>query len=266
MADEHCRAWRWTVPALRRAGDGHRRAGRCRGRGPGATGSSSAAGARSGARSSPTRANPDRVTVLTETGQDAADVPEVAVVEVDRRAERPGRLPGASQKPTADRRGELRARPLVRGAQAERPGRAPLRGGREARQDVRARRIRSSATSLMGDAGSAATSCGRPQGLVRYKGKWITKRGEGPARGRRRRPGAEQAAWVRRIKLLRQAIVAGTRRPPPRGRAAVDGDPRPARGDAPWSGSSGGDSEPLRMLLDHVLEQIPGPEVDHRAW
>ena len=46
------------------------------------------------------------------------------------------------------------------------------------------------------------------QGLVRYKGRWISKQ-EKEHRESLAATGVEQASWVRRLKLLRQTIVNG---------------------------------------------------------
>ena len=46
------------------------------------------------------------------------------------------------------------------------------------------------------------------QGLVRYKGRWISRK-EKEEREARAASVAEQASWARRIRLLRQAVVAG---------------------------------------------------------
>ena len=47
------------------------------------------------------------------------------------------------------------------------------------------------------------------QGLVKYKGKWVTEE-ERAKRDESAQVTAAQASWVRRIKLLRQAMVSGT--------------------------------------------------------
>ena len=54
------------------------------------------------------------------------------------------------------------------------------------------------------------------QGLVKYRGQWITEE-EKAKREESAQASAAQSAWVRRIKMLRQAIAAGS---PDRGREA----------------------------------------------
>ena len=69
---------------------------------------------------------PDRVIVLTETGKTPLTFQKPQIVRVVAEPERPGRLRGPVRQGGDDRRGAVRARPLVRAAQAVRPGRTPL--------------------------------------------------------------------------------------------------------------------------------------------
>jgi hypothetical protein len=96
------------------------------------------------------------------------------------------------------------------------------------------------------------------QGLVRYKGQWISKQ-EKDQRVAAAASSAEQASWVRRLKLLRQAILNG---PDDRRRDAEKQllEIRDPIAVTPLLQVLGGEDEILRTLLDRILEQIPGPE------
>ena len=96
------------------------------------------------------------------------------------------------------------------------------------------------------------------QGLVRYKGQWISKQ-EKDRRVAAAASSAEQASWVRRLKLLRQALLNG---PDDRRRDAEKQllEIRDPIAVTPLLQVLGGEDEILRTLLDRVLEQIPGPE------
>lgn len=96
------------------------------------------------------------------------------------------------------------------------------------------------------------------QGLVRYKGKWISKE-EKDHREALVAASAVQNSWVRRIRILRQAIASGAS---DRGREAEQQlmeirDPVAVK---PLIRVLGEDEDSFRMLLDHVLGVIPGPE------
>lgn len=96
------------------------------------------------------------------------------------------------------------------------------------------------------------------QGLVRYKGKWISQQ-ERDRREVEAASAAEQASWARRIRLLRQAVVFG---PEDRRREAESHlmEIRDPIAVDPLVRVLGNDASPLRILLDHVLGLIPGPE------
>ncbi len=96
------------------------------------------------------------------------------------------------------------------------------------------------------------------QGLVRYKGKWMTQE-ERDHRESLAATSTEQAAWVRRIRLLRQAIVTGAS---DRSREAENQlmQIREPIAVKPLVRVLGEDIETMRTLLDHVLGVIPGPE------
>jgi hypothetical protein len=112
--------------------------------------------------------------------------------------------------------------------------------------------------SLVGDKWLNADEVRQSQGLVQYKGRWISKED----RGRRQAHAAltsEQNALARRIQLLRQAIDVG---PDDRRREAEKQlmeirDPTAVR---PLVRVLGEDTAPFRILLDHILGQIKGPE------
>ncbi|MEA2631018.1 MAG: hypothetical protein QOE66_1237 [Chloroflexota bacterium] len=96
------------------------------------------------------------------------------------------------------------------------------------------------------------------QGLVRYKGQWISKQ-EKERREELEATNAEQASWVRRLKLMRQAILSGSedRRRDAETQLREIRDPVAV---PPLVQILGQASEPLRALLDRVLAEIPGPE------
>ncbi len=96
------------------------------------------------------------------------------------------------------------------------------------------------------------------QGLVKYKGRWVTE--EARAKGEESaQVSATQATWVRRIKMLRQAMVAG-----------ADDRRREAEAEMmqiheveavyPLVRVLGGDTMAMRTILAHVLAAIPGKE------
>ncbi len=97
------------------------------------------------------------------------------------------------------------------------------------------------------------------QGLVRYKGRWIS-RNEKEEREAREASVAEQASWARRIRLLRQAVVAGG--PEDRvveARRQLTAIREPAA-IAPLVRILGEEGAPLRTLLDRILGEIPDDE------
>ena len=96
------------------------------------------------------------------------------------------------------------------------------------------------------------------QGLVKYKGRWVTE--EARAKGEESAQlSATQSTWVRRIKMLRQAMVAG-----------ADDRRREAEAEMmqiheveavyPLVKVLGGDTMAMRTILAHVLAAIPGKE------
>jgi hypothetical protein len=96
------------------------------------------------------------------------------------------------------------------------------------------------------------------QGLVKYKGRWMS--GEEKARHEEKdKAVASQAAWIRKIKLLRQAIVNGA---PDRQREAqiqMMAIREPAA-VGPLVRVLGEDEPEMRVLLAQVLSGIDGPE------
>jgi hypothetical protein len=96
------------------------------------------------------------------------------------------------------------------------------------------------------------------QGLVRYKGQWISKE-EKDQREAAAASNAEQTGWIRRLKLIRQALLYG---PEERRRDAQQQlvEIRDPVAVSPLLQVFGGEAAALRMLLDHALERIDGPE------
>jgi hypothetical protein len=97
------------------------------------------------------------------------------------------------------------------------------------------------------------------QGLVKYKGRWISTE-EKSKRQAGEQVAATQTALIRRIKILRQAIVTGPgdrRREAEAQLMAI----REAEAVGPLLRVLGNDDEPAqRILLAHVLSRIPGKE------
>jgi Armadillo/beta-catenin-like repeat len=97
------------------------------------------------------------------------------------------------------------------------------------------------------------------QGLVKYRGRWISTE-EKAKRQAGEEVAANQAAWVRRIKILRQAIVNGPedrRREAEAQLMAI----REVEAVGPVLRVLGNDDEPQqRILAAHVLSRIPGKE------
>ncbi len=96
------------------------------------------------------------------------------------------------------------------------------------------------------------------QGLVKYKGRWVTEE----ARAKREESAqlsASQTTWVRRIRLLRQAIVGGTSDRRREAEAEIM-QIHDAEAVYPLLRVLGSDDVPMRTLLAHVLGTIPGKE------
>ena len=96
------------------------------------------------------------------------------------------------------------------------------------------------------------------QGLVKFHGQWISEEAKAK-REESVQASATQLAWVRRIKMLRQAIVAGS---PDRGREA-EAELMKIKETAavlPLVRVLGQDEVPMRRLLAHVLGGIDGKE------
>ena len=111
---------------------------------------------------------------------------------------------------------------------------------------------------LLGDHWLWGDELREAQGLVRYKGQWISQQ-EKDHRVAAAANGAEQASWVRRLKLLRQALLNG---PDDRRRDAEKQlmEIRDPIAVSPLLQVLGEENPTLRTLLDHVLDGIPGPE------
>ena len=96
------------------------------------------------------------------------------------------------------------------------------------------------------------------QGLVKYKGRWISTE-EKAKRQAEEETTATQTSWLRRIKMLRQAIVNGPddrRREAEAQLMAI----RDAEAVGPLLRVLGDDEPPQRILLAQVLAAIPGKE------
>ena len=97
------------------------------------------------------------------------------------------------------------------------------------------------------------------QGLVKYKGRWISTE-ERAKHQAEEKVTATQNSWIRRIKILRQAVVNGPedrRREAEAQLMAI----RDAEAVRPLLRVLGNDvPEQLRILLAHVLSKIPGKE------
>ena len=96
------------------------------------------------------------------------------------------------------------------------------------------------------------------QGLVKYKGRWVTEEARAKSE-ESAQLSAAQTSWVRRIKTLRQAMVAG---PEDRRREAEAElmQIREVEAIHPLVKVLANDAAPLRTLLAHVLGAIPGKE------
>ena len=96
------------------------------------------------------------------------------------------------------------------------------------------------------------------QGLVRFKGRWITKE-EKDLKEKDGATAAEQTSWVRRVKTWREAIDSGA---DDRGREAESQfmSIRDPSAVAPLVRVLADDIDPMRQLLAKVLGSIPGPE------
>jgi hypothetical protein len=96
------------------------------------------------------------------------------------------------------------------------------------------------------------------QGLVRHKGKWVTKEEKEQLEAKAATT-AEQKTWVRRLKALREALVFGAddRRRDAEAKLREIKEPAAVK---PLVIVFGEDADPLRTLLDTLLGAIPGPE------
>ncbi|WP_406695012.1 HEAT repeat domain-containing protein [Singulisphaera sp. Ch08] len=112
--------------------------------------------------------------------------------------------------------------------------------------------------TLVADRWLNADELRESQGLVLYKGKWVTKE-DRDEREAQLTAGAEQASWVRRIRLLRQTIANSSEE---RARQAEQQlcEIRDPVAIVPLVRVLGRDEAPFRSLLDRVLGLIPGPE------
>jgi hypothetical protein len=96
------------------------------------------------------------------------------------------------------------------------------------------------------------------QGLVKYKGKWVTEE-ERAKREENAQVTAAQTTWVRRLKMLRQAILAGDELHRREAETELMHIEQP-EAVLPLVKVLGQDESPMRQLLAHVLGGIPGKE------
>jgi hypothetical protein len=109
-----------------------------------------------------------------------------------------------------------------------------------------------------GDQWLSADEVRRLQGLVKFHGQWISEQAKAKKEGSAQ-ASAAQSAWIRRIRILRQALLSGT---PDRAREAegellVIKEPEAV---APLVKVLGQDDVPTRKLLALVLGGIEGKE------
>jgi hypothetical protein len=111
---------------------------------------------------------------------------------------------------------------------------------------------------LVGDRWIWGDELREAQGLVRYKGQWISQQ-EKEQRAAAAASSAEQASWVRRLKAVRQICLYGA---DDRRRNAEQQlmEIREPLAVTPLVQVFGGEDPALRTLLDRVLDVIPGPE------
>jgi HEAT repeats len=96
------------------------------------------------------------------------------------------------------------------------------------------------------------------QGLVKYKGRWVTEEARAKSE-ESAQLSAAQTTWVRRIKMLRQAMVAGTEERRREAEAELM-QIREVEAVHPLVKVLANDSAPSRTLLAHALGAIPGKE------
>ena len=112
--------------------------------------------------------------------------------------------------------------------------------------------------ALHGDRWLVGDELREAQGLVKHKGKWVTR--EELARLEKENQSAsDQAVWIRRIRLLREAVVHGS---DDRRREAESQlmEIRELTAIAPLVKVLGSDVDGMRILLSHVLGVITEPE------
>jgi hypothetical protein len=112
---------------------------------------------------------------------------------------------------------------------------------------------------LVGDQWIWGDELREAQGLVRYKGQWISKQ-EKEQRAAAAASSAAQASWVRRLTLLRQMCLSGAEDRQRNAEQQLMEIREPLAVTPLLQVFGGGEYPALRTLLDHVLEVIPGPE------
>jgi hypothetical protein len=111
---------------------------------------------------------------------------------------------------------------------------------------------------LYGDRWLSGDELREAQGLVRYKGHWITQE-EKALREEQVATTAEQLSWMRKIKRLRDLLLLGddVRRRDAEAKLREIREPVAVN---PLVRVLGESTEAIRSLLDHILGTIPGPE------
>jgi hypothetical protein len=111
---------------------------------------------------------------------------------------------------------------------------------------------------LYGDRWLSGDELREAQGLVRYKGHWITQE-EKAQREEQAATTAEQVSWMKKIKRLHDLILVGddSRRRDAEAKLREIHEPVAVN---PLVRVLGESTEAIRSLLDHILGAIPGPE------
>lgn len=111
---------------------------------------------------------------------------------------------------------------------------------------------------LIGDRWLVGDELREAQGLIKYKGKWIIRE-DLEQHEKNDATVAEQTVWIRRIRLLREAMAYGAddRRREAETQFMQIRDPNAV---APLIKVLGADVDAMRKLLAHVLGLIPGTE------
>lgn len=116
---------------------------------------------------------------------------------------------------------------------------------------------------LHGDRWLTVDELKEAQGLVKYKGKWVTA-GVKDQKEKQQATTAEQASWVRRLKLLRDALHSGVNDRRREADAQLMSISEPVA-ITPLIKVFGSDPPPVRSMLARFIGAIDGPEAS-AAW